>query len=967
MPMTEAIAIEGAQVDGSHHDPESFVDTADQLFCTSSTSKFSNISVASPPDATSFMEITESPDKVVRPRKPCTLSDISLLPGETICTISQESILHGDVYFTNYRVLFMLEDKTGIAVIPRVALEYVQVEGDDTIITVICRNGRLFRISTGNPDRARAIHKRLLVMAAEARSPASLFAFQVAQSVTDATPSWLRGGPVLGITFDELQKEFDRLQFTSYWKISSANTGFNLIETYPEHLIVPESITDQSLATAVAGRFLGRIPSAVWRDVKSGATLFRSSQPVISWFGPTNSDEVDLYDKCRQCTGDNASMIIMDARSSTSAHANRVKGGGFESANVYIGADVKFMNLPNIHAVRDSFARFRQIISVKELDMFYFQNVHNCNWLYQVYNIILSAKQCVEYLVDSGENVLVHCSDGWDRTTQIVSLAKLMGDAYYRTTEGFELLIRGDWIGFGHKFNDRNAIFNHPSTENEKSPIFLQWLDCVFQLWTANPTAFQFNANYLVKIAQHCYSGLFGTFLFNSLKEHNDFLKAINCKALPSLWSFLNHYSDRFQNVYYDSNQSSRLKVPPMRNLKVWEAVYNPNRFEEPLNSTNDGIAPNFSDLVHSSFVESFYPENSNRAGAISRSHSEENVSSSVGKTTTIGGPQTFCYSSQEGFGQRRRSASQVDATSISSMDATLKVDELPQPSTSTDPNEPSLQTPSSSQDSTEVVDEANTSSAETISDRDQNSSISSEGDQSEPEASSSGTCSRNSVIHRSRKFRLRFGKEKVVDADGLTSIINIENDNVQRIMSTYEKRILELQAQIEKLKHCHTLKANDDKRPSEDGDEQCVLKTDDEFEMVNANLEDDNENVSRFDAADPVSLDGVGVAGVHQSEDLHGVQDGFQRLKRCGVRRSTTGSDRSSLSGCSAAALSSDFMDQMNFEGLHAAGIHSSSENRSQLVPISLDSGSVLRHRQPSTSSTASFNFLPNGQTVHG
>lgn len=32
-----------------------------------------------------------------------------------------------------------------------------------------------------------------------------------------------------------------------------------------------------------------------------------------------------------------------------------------------------------------------------------------------------------------GRPVLVHCSDGWDRTPQIVSLAELMLDPYYRT------------------------------------------------------------------------------------------------------------------------------------------------------------------------------------------------------------------------------------------------------------------------------------------------------------------------------------------------------------------------------------------------------------------------------------------------------------------------------------------------------------------------------------------------------
>ena len=36
-------------------------------------------------------------------------------------------------------------------------------------------------------------------------------------------------------------------------------------------------------------------------------------------------------------------------------------------------------------------------------------------------------------------NALVHCSDGWDRTSQLTSLSQLMMDPYYRTMEGFQV------------------------------------------------------------------------------------------------------------------------------------------------------------------------------------------------------------------------------------------------------------------------------------------------------------------------------------------------------------------------------------------------------------------------------------------------------------------------------------------------------------------------------------------------
>lgn len=33
--------------------------------------------------------------------------------------------------------------------------------------------------------------------------------------------------------------------------------------------------------------------------------------------------------------------------------------------------------------------------------------------------------------------MLVHCSDGWDRTAQVCSLGALLMDPYYRTIKGF--------------------------------------------------------------------------------------------------------------------------------------------------------------------------------------------------------------------------------------------------------------------------------------------------------------------------------------------------------------------------------------------------------------------------------------------------------------------------------------------------------------------------------------------------
>ena len=75
-------------------------------------------------------------------------------------------------------------------------------------------------------------------------------------------------------------------------------------------------------------------------------------------------------------------------------------------------------------------------------------------------SLILNAVNSVlDSMLNKNLNVLVHCSDGWDRTAQMCSLVQNCLDPYYRTFEGFLVLISKDWLNFGHQFNMRLGHF----------------------------------------------------------------------------------------------------------------------------------------------------------------------------------------------------------------------------------------------------------------------------------------------------------------------------------------------------------------------------------------------------------------------------------------------------------------------------------------------------------------------------
>lgn len=64
--------------------------------------------------------------------------------------------------------------------------------------------------------------------------------------------------------------------------------------------------------------------------------------------------------------------------------------------------------------------------------------LENSGWLKHI-RAILETSWFIASNIINGISVVVHCSDGWDRTAQVCSLAALMLDPFYRTIHGFQV------------------------------------------------------------------------------------------------------------------------------------------------------------------------------------------------------------------------------------------------------------------------------------------------------------------------------------------------------------------------------------------------------------------------------------------------------------------------------------------------------------------------------------------------
>eukprot|EP01012_Entosiphon_sulcatum_P062274 TRINITY_DN8849_c0_g1_i1.p1 TRINITY_DN8849_c0_g1~~TRINITY_DN8849_c0_g1_i1.p1 ORF type:complete len:803 (+),score=136.61 TRINITY_DN8849_c0_g1_i1:211-2409(+) len=268
--------------------------------------------------------------------------------------------------------------------------------------------------------------------------------------------------------------------------------------------------------------------------------------------------------------GNPSCLQFFDARGKVVATAVHANGGGFENTSNYSNSKITFLAMENIHHVTDSWVKLRNLITTfnntssfppgdKKGNTGFWGLFDASLWLLHIQRLLWGSVQMADTL-ERGESIVTHCTDGWDRTTQLVTTTLLLLDPYFRTVNGFLVLVEREWVQFGHKFAERsghmvagekadewNELGGEPKNApqaglweepdpmdarsqsgkkekegkpvgsfSQRSPIFIQWLDGVFQLLRQFPTAFEFTPTLLEILADAVYSCKYGTFLTNN-------------------------------------------------------------------------------------------------------------------------------------------------------------------------------------------------------------------------------------------------------------------------------------------------------------------------------------------------------------------------------------------------------------------------------------------------------------------
>lgn len=499
------------------------------------------------------------------------------------------------------------------------------------------------------------------------------------------------------------------------WRISTINENYQFCESYSKRLVVPKSISDNVLKYAGKFRSKSRIPALTYYYKKNGCTITRSAQPLTGLSQSRSiQDEKLIYeifmsnqprnniaegqDSDHSSTknssshkekprsrhnnpeyGRNTNNLIIDARPAANAMAQTALGAGTEIIDNYKNCKRKFLGIDNIHVMRNSLAKVAEILKdsdlLIQLPSLNASNLNKTNWIKNISIVLNGVDLVTKSLHFNNSHCMVHCSDGWDRTTQVCSLAQICLDPYYRTLEGFIILVEKDWFSFGHRFKERsghlssetkfsnstsdhnnpndpqngnnnknnnnnsnnsnnndnnngatNTNFNTANNNGKKfsedddiesaatlpeneitsnsgflqfeegfglnadsflnsealssasrsfnkltnhfkkkkhvkftSPIFQQFLDCIYQILIQFPNKFEFNERFLRRLVYHLYSCQYGNFLVDN--EHEKLTKQIPQKT-RSVWDYFLSRRSEFTNKNYEMATATATAMP---------------------------------------------------------------------------------------------------------------------------------------------------------------------------------------------------------------------------------------------------------------------------------------------------------------------------------------------------------------------------------------------------------------------
>ncbi|EDO37565.1 predicted protein [Nematostella vectensis] len=392
-----------------------------------------------------------------------------------------------------------------------------------------------------------------------------LFAFQHSLALkTEKRDSSVSGVIPTFRTLPDWLNELSRLNVDDTWRVALVNEKFHTCPTLPQRFVCLASLTDSDVNRMSLHYEESRFPLWCWSHPKTRVPIMLSAsgRPESIFL---EKEETSLF------------------RALSSIPANPEH------------KDVKVVDLskicPSIQQLSQSYLRVRELCVLDttknfwSIDPHWLSSLDNSRWLASVRTSISTAVDVCKAVCEEGRPVIVKEASGRDLVLVVCSLAQLMLDQYYRNIRGFQTLIQKMWVLGGHPFMKRcghikpNEKSDADKQENEESPVFLHFLDCVYQLITQFPSEFEFSETYLLGMLDSMHACLFDEFLFDCEHQRQKYINSeFGGAPMASLWDFLAEQLSDSQNTAAFINPLNEFKrlssKNPMNGDNEIEEIY---------------------------------------------------------------------------------------------------------------------------------------------------------------------------------------------------------------------------------------------------------------------------------------------------------------------------------------------------------------------------------------------------------
>ncbi|XP_039698656.1 myotubularin-related protein 12 isoform X2 [Pteropus medius] len=316
-----------------------------------------------------------------------------------------------------------------------------------------------------------------------------LFLFSYATAVQNNTATNPKKHTIMFDTLEDWCWELERTKGNAKYRAVSVNEGYRVCERLPAYFVVPTPLPEENVP-----RFQGHgIPIWCW-SCHNGCALLKMSAL------PKEQDD----------------SILQVQKSFLDGIYKIIHRPPYE----LVKTEDLSSNFVSLQDIQTAYSKFKQLFLIDnstefwDTDIKWFSLLESSSWLDIIRRCLKKAIEIIECLEAQNMNVLLLEENASDLCCLISSLVQVMMDPHCRTRVGFQSLIQKEWIMGGHCFLDR---CNHlRQSDKEEVPVFLLFLDCVWQLVHQHPPAFEFTETYLTVLSDSLYIPIFSTFFFNS-------------------------------------------------------------------------------------------------------------------------------------------------------------------------------------------------------------------------------------------------------------------------------------------------------------------------------------------------------------------------------------------------------------------------------------------------------------------